>query len=91
VTKLFINPVGGALYEAHLNAPDGETMFFEPTTQPLLDAARVLSGCGWPDDTELQMWRDGTPYAAMTGKIGYLKTRSIHEDSSGTPRFSKVA
>ena len=88
--KIYIEPTHhavsrGPCYRARLNSPAGE-LIIESSTQPFLDAARVLRARGMTGSAE--MWDSVLPYARMRGDIASLAKLTVKE-GDGPPRFRR--
>jgi hypothetical protein len=88
--KIYIEPPHhansrGPCYRAHLASSAGEILV-ESSTQPFLDAARVLLARGYTGTAEL--WDSERPYARMRGKIEQLAMLNVTEGNR-PPRFNR--
>jgi hypothetical protein len=64
----------------------GDKEIVTTSTQPMCDAARVLHGLGYSDDTRLVAWHEGSDHHARSGRLGFWRKRRIREDR-GMPRY----
>jgi hypothetical protein len=62
------------------------TQIVTSSAQPMCDAARVLHRLGYPDDTRLVAWHEGSDHHAISGRLGFWRKRRIREDRS-MPRY----
>jgi len=69
----------GPLFEGYI----GDRLVVSGTTQPLLDAARVLLAEGTDPQTRLAMRHQGASHDALAGKIGDLAKLTVHETERG--------
>lgn len=88
--KIYIEPTHhavnrGPCYRARLNSPTGE-LIVESSTQPFLDAARVLLARGMTGSVE--MWDSVLPYARLRGDIAALARLTVTEGDR-PPTFSR--
>lgn len=88
--KIYIEPTHhavnrGPCYCAWLGSQTGEPII-ESSTQPFLDAARVLLARGITGPAEL--WDSVLPYARMRGDIAALAELTVTEGDD-PPRFSR--
>jgi hypothetical protein len=74
----------GPRYAARLGTPEGE-LLVASSTQPFLDAARVLAARGVTGMAEC--WDKVQPFARMRGDIAGLAKLTVNEGERQSPRF----
>lgn len=79
--NIIVKEVSPSLFSATL---DGDELC--RSRQPLLAAARVLSGRGVPLETELTMTHAGSAIVAMRATVGAAAELTVEEGKHG-PRF----
>jgi len=86
---IVVTPTGkytsrGPTYAAHY----GERQILNASTQPLLDAARVLLADGIAPADQIAMRRAGSDTDDMVSTVGYAAARAVSE-THGPPRFTR--
>jgi hypothetical protein len=76
----------GPRYRVRMNTA-ASMVLVESTTEPLLDAARILIAKGITG--KLQLWDSERPYFRLQGDIAWLATKTVMEGRDQSPAYRR--